>query len=130
MNRVLIGTVIALTAMMTCRVANAGEFGVGIAFSDEDIRIISAWYQDHGTARPDKRHGKKDGGLPPGIARNLQRGKPLPPGIAKQHLPGSLLQELAPPPRGFERVIAGGRILLVEIATQVIHDILTDVIVH
>src|SRR5210317_129082 len=29
--------------------------------------------------------------LPPGIKRNLARGKPLPPGIARQLVPGSLL---------------------------------------
>lgn len=29
--------------------------------------------------------------LPPGIAKNVARGKPLPPGIAKRTLPGGLL---------------------------------------
>jgi hypothetical protein len=29
--------------------------------------------------------------LPPGIAKNLARGKPLPPGIAKRALPADLL---------------------------------------
>ena len=66
--------------------------------------------------------------LPPGIAKNLARGKPLPPGIAKQALPNDLLVRLPPVADGYERVIISGKILLVEIATQVVHDILVDVI--
>jgi len=68
--------------------------------------------------------------LPPGIAKNLARGKPLPPGIAKQYLPDSLVIALPAPPRGFERVVVDGKILLVEVATRVIHDILTDAILR
>ena len=32
--------------------------------------------------------------LPPGIRKNLARGKPLPPGIAKKMVPGPMLREL------------------------------------
>ncbi len=67
-------------------------------------------------------------GEPTGIARNLERGKPLPPGIAKQVLPGDLSRRLPPVRDGYERLIVDGRVLLVEIATQVIHDILVDAI--
>jgi Ni/Co efflux regulator RcnB len=35
---------------------------------------------------------------------------------------------LPPPASGYERIVVSGKILLVEIATQVIHDILTDAI--
>jgi Ni/Co efflux regulator RcnB len=64
------------------------------------------------------------------IAKNLARGKPLPPGIAKQQLPDGLVHALPAPPRGYERIIVDGKVLLVEIATQVIHDILTDIVLH
>ena len=66
--------------------------------------------------------------MPPGIAKNLARGKPLPPGIAKRGLPSELIVQLPPVPDGYERVIVAGKILLVEIATQVVHDILVDVL--
>jgi Ni/Co efflux regulator RcnB len=36
---------------------------------------------------------------------------------------------LPPPPRGYERVVLPGKVLLVEVATQVIHDVLEDVII-
>jgi len=105
----------------------AGEVGVDIVFTDREASIIRAYYRDHGTPQSGKKNKAK--GLPPGIARNLQRGKALPPGIAKQALPTGLVDLLPPPPRGFERVVLSGKVLLVEVATQVIHDVLEDVII-
>ena len=106
--------------------ATAGEVGIQVVFSDGEASIIRAYYRDHGSVRHSKKKGKN--GLPPGIAKNLQRGKPLPPGIAKQVLPTGLIDLLPPPPHGYERVTLAGKILLVEIATQVIHDVLEDII--
>jgi len=120
---------VALIAAMTIlQVSHAAEVGISIVFSDDEVRIINAYYRDHVTTKDHK--GKKPHGLPPGIAKNLQRGKPLPPGIAKQHLPHGLHESLPPPPSGYERIIVDGRVLLVEIATRVIHDILTDIVLH
>jgi hypothetical protein len=101
----------------------AAEVGVQVVFTDGEASIIRAYYHDDHYVQP----GKKKA-LPPGIARNLARGKPLPPGIAKQVLPTGLIDLLPPPPRGFERIAVSGKVLLVEIATQVIHDVLEDVI--
>ena len=107
----------------------AAEIGVQVGFSDGEIATIRAYYRDHSVAQQGNGKGKKGAkGLPPGIAKNLQRGKPLPPGIAKQVLPTGLITLLPPAPHGFERIEIAGKILLVEIATQVIHDVLEDVI--
>jgi len=65
--------------------------------------------------------------LPPGTRKNLARGKPLPPGIAKQVAPSELLAALSLP-RGYEVVEVGLDVFVVEVATSIIHDILTDVI--
>ena len=70
----------------------------------------------------------RNGGLPPGIARNLQRGKPLPPGIAKQTLPGNLIVALPRLDNGLEYIVAAGKLLLVDAATQVVRDVLIDVL--
>ncbi len=105
------------------------EIGVGVVFSGNEISIISAWYRDHDSASR-KGGGKKRKGLPPGIAKNLARGKALPPGIAKNYLPNTLRHALPEPPHGHERIIVDGKILLVEIATGIIHDVLMDVIVN
>ena len=117
--------------------AVAGEVGVSVEFSDKEISVISAYYKDHVSGSSRNGGGKKGNGknkgqksLPPGIAMNLQRGKALPPGIAKQALPMGLIELLPAPPRGFERVQLDGKVLLVEIATQVIHDVLEDLILR
>lgn len=106
--------------------AGAADIDVTIRFSTKEISLIHDFYRNH---RVDGKGGNKGAKpLPPGIAKNLARGKPLPPGIAKQALPQALLGQLPPVADGYERVIVAGKILLVEIATQVVHDILVDVI--
>ena len=65
--------------------------------------------------------------LPPGIRKRLERGKPLPPGIAKKVAPAGLRSQLGVP-RGFEVMEVGLDVLLVEVATGVIHDVLMDVV--
>ncbi|MFQ6572154.1 anti-virulence regulator CigR family protein [Pseudomonas sp. UM16] len=60
--------------------------------------------------------------LPPGIQKNLARGKPLPPGIAKK-LDGRLLGRL-PHYDGYEWQQAGTDLILVAIATGIIYEVL------
>ena len=58
-----------------------------ISLSATNAMMIREHYADSSRGNGRGRNGR----LPPGIERNLQRGKPLPPGIAKQHLPQELL---------------------------------------
>ena len=82
------------------------------AFAARDIALRGGWV------------GYKP--LPPGIAKNLARGKPLPPGIAKKALsPGMMLQLPAYP--GYGWYAAGRDLILVSLAGMVIADILHDV---
>jgi Ni/Co efflux regulator RcnB len=94
-------------------------------FSRQEAEIITLYYHD--VAQPSAQRGRGKG-LPRGIAKNLARGKSLPPGIAKQQLPSPLIARLPPPPAGFERIVVSGKVLLIETATQIIHDVLTDVL--
>ena len=122
---------IVLSAMILVAVsatAGASQIAGQIKFSDLEIAAIRAYYRDQGMPANDRKKGKQNKSLPPGIARNLQRGKPLPPGIAKRALPAGLAKVLPAAPKGYERVVVAGKILLVEVATQVIHDILEDAI--
>jgi hypothetical protein len=64
--------------------------------------------------------------LPPGIRRNLARGKPLPPGLARKAVPGSMLGSL-PVIGGHEWQIAGRDLVLVSQGTQLVVDILNNV---
>ncbi len=101
-----------------------------VVFTSDEVRLIRAYYEAQ--SRTDKsgnsKRAKKPKGLPPGIARNLARGKSLPPGIAKQTLPSVLHHSLPPVIDGHERIIVAGKILLVDIATQIVRDVLADVI--
>jgi len=63
--------------------------------------------------------------LPPGIAKNLARGKPLPPGIANRQLPDSLLRGL-PQYQGYQWLGAGTDLILVNMASRVVADVLIN----
>jgi hypothetical protein len=124
---------IALSLFALSQTTVAYEIGVQVVFSDNEVEIIQGYYkrQDalskHGNGRGHKNKDKK--GLPPGIAKNLQRGKALPPGIAKQYLPDELQSALPKTPDGYERIIVDGKILLIEIATQIVRDTLTEIVI-
>ena len=99
-----------------------------VSLSASDASLIRAHYGSAGQDRgPGKGRGR-NGGLPPGIAKNLERGKALPPGIARQHLPQDLLLRLPRAPAGLEYLVVAGKLLLVETATQVIRDVLLDAV--
>jgi hypothetical protein len=73
--------------------------------------------------------GMKAGGykpLPPGIQKNLARGKPLPPGIAKKSAPSGMISRLPRHP-GYEWQMAGTDLVLVQIGTAIVADVLKDV---
>jgi hypothetical protein len=65
--------------------------------------------------------------LPPGIRKRLARGKGLPPGIAKKAVPDGLRSRIRLP-EGYEIVEIGLDVLLVEVATNIVHDVLMDVV--
>ena len=102
------------------------SFEIEVVFSTDEIRIIRAHY-DSQSGNSHRGKGKHKG-LPPGIAKNLARGKPLPPGIAKRSLPYDLIRALPPVMDGHDRIIDAGKILLIEIATHIIIDVLSDVL--
>jgi len=124
------GPVLSLLAafLLVQATAAAADLDVSIRFSSNEISVIHDFFHDyHVDNHVDKKGGKKGSKpLPPGIAKNLERGKPLPPGIAKRSLPNDLLVRLPPVADGYERVVIAGKILLIEIATQIIHDVLVE----
>ena len=128
MNRIFAKIVLVLLPMFFLASHANAEVSVGVVFSNGEINVIAQWYDEHRAPESNGKGRKKPKGLPPGIAKNLARGKPLPPGIAKQVLPPGLITLLPRPPNGYERIIVDGKVLLVHIATRVIHDILVDII--
>lgn len=70
--------------------------------------------------------------LPPGIAKNVARGKPLPPGIAKRSIPDPLQTELRRRDSSVGKIvdalIVGDDVALVDAATGVVVDIIVDIV--
>ncbi|WMC09615.1 anti-virulence regulator CigR family protein [Oceanimonas pelagia] len=64
--------------------------------------------------------------LPPGIAKNLRRGKPLPPGIARQFDPR--LRARLPYYEGYEWRRVDNKAVLVDLATENVRYILEDIL--
>ncbi len=64
--------------------------------------------------------------LPPGIAKNLARGKPLPPGIAKNF--DSRVSSQLPHYDGYEWKQIGTDVVLVTIATGIVYEVLRNVL--
>jgi hypothetical protein len=64
--------------------------------------------------------------LPPGIRKNLARGKPLPPGIAKKVAPQPMLSQL-PAYAGYQWQVAGSDLVLVAIVGGIVAAVLSDV---
>ena len=80
-----------------------------------------------GKGRGAQNAGRGRPSLPPGIAKNLERGKELPPGIARNYLPSALEADL-PTYEGKSRVVIDDDVVLVDDTTGVIVDIIQDVL--
>ena len=91
------------------------DWSHGPSVNHSSVLGIVGGYRDYWSPGP---------ALPPGIQKNLARGKPLPPGIAKK-LDGRLLGRL-PHYDGYEWRQAGTDLILVAIATGIIYEVLND----
>ena len=98
----------------------SGGTDVNIAvnlFTDRDRTTFRDYFSTHKiVAQP----------LPPGIAKNVARGKPLPPGIAKKALPADLVRTLGSRAgSGITFSIVGDRVVAVRAGNVI--DVLMDV---
>lgn len=145
--------ILVLCAGLLLPMANANDIVGDIitetahqVFSEAERRIIRDYYgksdkagqHKHKGAGKYKDHGKhgqglpkgltRQGELPPGLQRQLDRNGRLPPGLEKKALPGDLLGRLPTPPRGYERAIVDSHVVLVHTASQVLADIIVDIV--
>jgi Ni/Co efflux regulator RcnB len=98
-------------------------------FSNMERALIAEFYgqqwakvsKDGGSLPPGLAKRKE---LPPGLQKQLVRKGRLPPGLAKRSLPSDLLKRLPAAPKGTERIVAGADVLLIDIASQVILDVI------
>lgn len=90
-----------------------GNWDQGPRIDRGSVLGVIGGYRDYWTPGP---------ALPPGIQKNLARGKPLPPGIARK-LDGRLVGRL-PHYEGYEWQQAGTDLILVAITTGIIYEVL------
>lgn len=64
--------------------------------------------------------------LPPGVQKNLARGKPMPPGLGKRF--DSRLQNQMPHYDGYEWQQVGRDVVLISISTGLIQEVLHDIL--
>lgn len=95
-----------------------------IVFSDRDRAIIQEWYEERRRHLPPGL--AKKGKVPPGHARQWARWDSLPPGIAYRPLPPELERRLSRLPDDHVRVVVGTDVMIMNVRTRVIFDILYD----
>jgi hypothetical protein len=88
-------------------------------FAPDEVVVVRRYFDDY-PAHP--------AALPPGIAKKLARGKPLPPGIAKQLAPIELRQRIPLCMSGWECVLAGTDLLILDAVHGTIRDVLRGVV--
>jgi len=90
---------------------------------DEEVRVIRAYFANTANLPPGLARREK---LPPGLEKQLRRNGTLPPGLQKKAtpLPADLERRLPALPSGHARVVVSDRVLVVEIRTQKIVDVL------
>lgn len=93
------------------------------AFRDAEIRLILDFYRP-GTGNLPPGIARK-GEFPPGIMKQLARGKGLPPGLEKklEDFPPPLARQFPPPPAGYRRALCGNFALLVQEGTNLVVDL-------
>lgn len=91
-----------------------GDAEVRIIFSDQDRRLIGDWFDAR--RKP----------LPPGHAKQMERGH-VPPGQEHRYLPPELERQLARLPEAHVRVIVGADVVIMNVRTRVILDVIRDV---
>jgi hypothetical protein len=99
------------------------------AFGPEQEHLIRVWFSSQYNRRNLPPGLAKRDSLPPGLERQLQRNGTLPPGLQRrmESLPFALEEQLPPLSRGVRRVIVGSNVILIEVSTSRILDLLRNV---
>ncbi len=102
-----------------------------VEFGKHDVDVLKSHYagKHRGKSKHTPPGHAKKGGYPPGIAKQLQRGKGLPPGLDREPLPADLERQLTPLPRGYVRIRVGADLVIMHSDTRVVVDILHDIAV-
>jgi len=98
-------------------------------FGERDRELITRYYSNHGSNLPPGL-AKRGGNLPPGLEKHLERNGTLPPGLQKriEPCPEELERQLPPLPAEYQRAVIGVHVVILNRNTNVIVDIMKDVV--
>ncbi len=98
-------------------------------FGEHDREIITRYYAGRDSNLPPGL-AKRGGNLPPGLEKHLERNGTLPPGLQKriQPCPVELERQLPPLPADYRRAVIGAHIVIFNRNTNVIVDVMKDVV--
>jgi hypothetical protein len=98
-------------------------------FRTEDREYVTTYYSKHGKGLPPGL-AKRDGDLPPGLEKQLQRNGTLPPGLQKklQPCPVEFTRRLPPLPPDYQRSVIGASIVVFNRKTNIVVDVMADVV--
>ncbi len=101
---------------------------------DYEKRTHSRKHKKHKKHKAKNKHKKTPPGLakkkhlPPGLQKHIEKHGKLPAGLEKRNIPYGLNHKLPPLSKGIKRIISGKDIVLIDEATEVVLDIIYDVI--
>jgi hypothetical protein len=110
----------AITAVSGCVVrpphgdvrVRGDDYAVRVVFSDHDRGLIRDYYRDHYHR------------LPPGVAKRIQRDRPIPPGLEWRYLPDDLVRRLHRLPDGYNYVIIDNDVAILNLHTRIVVDLI------
>jgi hypothetical protein len=103
--------------------------GSRYVFSAHEREVITRYYVNRGSNLPPGL-AKRGGDLPPGLQKHLERNGTLPPGLQKrlEPCPVELERQLPPLPVEYRRAVIGAHVVILNKNTNVIVDIMKDVV--
>jgi hypothetical protein len=107
-----------------------GDRGEGkYYFQTHDRELVTTYYSKHGKGLPPGL-AKRNGSLPPGLEKQLQRNGSLPPGLDKkmEPCPLEITRQLPPLPPDYRRGVVGASIVVFNVRTNIVVDVMHDVV--
>jgi len=108
---------------------NDDQVYVKYGFHEREREVVTTYYSKHGAGLPPGL-AKRYGSLPPGLEKQLERNGTLPPGLQKklQPCPVEVEHQLPPLPQEYGRGVIGAHIVIFNRNTNVIVDVMKDVV--
>ncbi len=99
-----------------------------VSITKADRELITGWFHNNLAGLPPGLAKREQ--LAPGLQKQLVKNGTLPPGLQKkvQPLPAALEHQLPPLPTGYQRVMVGASVVLMNQKSKLIVDVLYDAI--